>query len=70
MKITLYSNGCPKCNVIKTKMEIKKIHYVENPHVEEVVRMGFASLPVLKIDEEPLDFLSANQWINEYSSAY
>ncbi len=61
---------CPKCNVIKTKMKIKKIDYIENPHVDEVVKMGFASLPVLKIDEEAMDFPLANEWINQYNVAH
>ena len=45
--LILYSNGCPKCRVIKSKLEAKKITFTENNNVEELIPMGIRSLPIL-----------------------
>ena len=62
--IILYSNGCPKCRVLETKLETKNISYIKNKNVSEIADMGFQSLPVLKVDNSYLGFAEANNWIN------
>ena len=62
--IILYSNGCPKCKVMETKLSAKNINYVKNENVSEVANMGFQSLPVLKVDNNFLSFVEANNWVN------
>ncbi|MBR2579302.1 MAG: hypothetical protein IKE41_04120 [Clostridia bacterium] len=62
--VILYSNGCPKCKVIESKLAVKNINYIKNENVSEVADMGFQSLPVLKIDENYLSFVDANNWVN------
>ena len=37
MKVILYSTGCPKCRVLKTKLDKKNINYIENNDVEEMI---------------------------------
>ncbi len=66
--IMLYSNGCPKCNVIKNKLNAKNVSYVENNNVEELVSLGIQTLPVLKVGNEFLSFTEANAWVNNYTS--
>ncbi len=66
--IMLYSNGCPKCNVIKNKLNAKNVSYVENNNVEELVSLGIQTLPVLKVGNEFLSFAEANAWVNNYTS--
>lgn len=64
--IILYSTGCPKCNVLKTKLKQKNIPYEEITNVEEMQRLGITNVPVLKIsDTEMLSFVEANQYINK-----
>lgn len=64
--IILYSTGCPKCNVLKTKLKQKNIPYEEITDVEEMQRLGITNVPVLKIsDAEMLSFVEANQYINK-----
>lgn len=64
--IILYSTGCPKCNVLKTKLKQKNIPYEEITDVEEMQRLGITNVPVLKIsDTEMLSFVEANQYINK-----
>ncbi len=63
-EIILYSTGCPRCNVIRKKLDAKNISYVVNNSVEDMESLGIANVPVLQVNGELLDFLHANQWIN------
>lgn len=63
--LILYSNGCPKCRVIKSKLEAKKITFTENNNVEELIPMGIRSLPILKHNDNIMEFCAANTWINQ-----
>lgn len=65
MKVILYSTGCPKCRVLKTKLDKKNINYIENNNVEEMLELGFDLLPVLKVDNDIMNFTEANDWINK-----
>ena len=65
-KVVLYSTGCPKCKILEQKLDMKNIEYEKTNDVSELVKMGFTSAPVLKIDDEYLEFKTANEWINEY----
>lgn len=66
MSLTLYSTGCPKCKVLKTKLEAKNIPYEENHDVNEMQSLGISSVPVLSVDGKLLPFVEANQWINNH----
>ena len=65
MKVILYSTGCPKCRVLKTKLDKKNINYIENNDVEEMLELGFDLLPVLKVDNDIMNFTEAIKWIGE-----
>lgn len=62
--IILYSNGCPKCNVLKSKLESKKIKFTETDNFSKLEEMGVKSLPIMEIDGKFLTFVEANTWIN------
>lgn len=62
--IVLYSTDCPKCKVLKKKLEEKGIAYQGNNSVEEMLSLGINQVPVLKVNGELLDFSAANTWIN------
>lgn len=68
MKIILYSTGCPKCNVLKKKLEMKGIDYEESGDVEKLIEMGIKQAPVLNVGGVLLDFVEANKWINGWKS--
>lgn len=55
-EIILYSTGCPRCNVIRKKLDAKNISYVVNNSVEDMESLGIANVPVLQVDGELLDF--------------
>lgn len=63
-EIILYSNGCPKCKVLKSKLESKKIEFTETDDFSKLKDQGIQSLPIMEIDGEILTFVEANNWIN------
>ena len=64
-KVTLYSTGCPQCNVLKKKLDSKGIPYQENKDREAMQTMNFTRVPVLEVDGKRMEFSEANKWINE-----
>lgn len=65
MKIILYTTNCPKCKVLEQKMNSKNIEYESITDVEIMTQKGFMSAPMLEVDGEVMDFVTANTWINE-----
>ena len=64
MKIVLYSTGCPRCNVLKTKLKNKGIDFEEINDTKLMIDKGFDSVPVLEVDGNYMDFGKANEFIN------
>lgn len=62
--ITLYSTGCPKCKVLKKKLDEKGIKYTVNLSVEEMMAIGITQVPVLCVDGRLLQFKQAVDWVN------
>ena len=67
--IVLFSTGCPKCSILKKKLEQKGIVYQENNSVEEMLGLGITQVPVLKNGSRLLEFADANDWVNKQESA-
>lgn len=65
--IKLYSNGCPKCKVIKSKLENKNIVFEETDDTQRIILEGYKTFPVLEADGQFMDFVSANNWVNQYT---
>lgn len=64
-KVILYSTGCPRCNVLKSKLSDKEIEYSEIASVEEMKTLGITEVPILSIDGQMYDFKSAVEWVNK-----
>ncbi len=62
--VTLYSNGCPRCNVLKAKLDDKNIEYSVVDNVDEIVSKGFTTVPMLIVDGKELNFHDAVAWVN------
>ena len=67
-EVILYGNGCPKCKVIKSRLEKEKIKFIEKDDSEKLQSLGYKSYPVLEVDEKFMEFASAYKWINERSN--
>lgn len=66
MNIVLYSTGCPKCKILKQKLDSKAVSYTENNTVADMMALGITQVPVLAVDGELLSFSLANKWVNQY----
>lgn len=63
--IILYSTHCPLCMVLEKKLKEKNIEYVEINDINEMSKLGFTSVPVLKVNDEYMNFFNAKKWIEE-----
>lgn len=63
--IILYSTNCPKCNVLKQKLQNLNINFQISENIKELIQRGFREAPILKIDNQYLKFSEAIQWIKE-----
>lgn len=63
MSIILYTNECPLCKALKSRLDEKQIKYEIFDDVEKMIEMGFRQMPQLQIDGERLNFQQALQWI-------
>lgn len=63
--IVFYSTHCPKCKVLEIKLKQKKIEYVENDNVEEMLSKNIKSAPCLEIDGNIMSFEEAVKWVNK-----
>lgn len=46
-KIILYTNHCPRCTILEKKLQEKNISYETFTDVQQMIDMGFESMPVL-----------------------
>lgn len=63
--IILYSTDCPKCKILKSKLDEKNIKYEVCSDLPTMIKKGFKSVPMLKVDGKVMTFLEANNWIKE-----
>ncbi len=64
MSVILYSTGCPKCKVLKAKLDSKEIKYDVVDNVDEMLRLGMTTVPCLGVDGEVLNFKESVDYIN------
>jgi hypothetical protein len=64
-KIILYSTDCPKCRILEAKLDKKNIIYVIKNNTNEMIEMGFKSVPMLEVNGLVMDFIQAFKWIEE-----
>lgn len=69
MDVVLYStDGCPKCNEIKKGLDKKKIDYIliHGEEAEnEVIKMGYNSMPILKVNDRIMKYPEAYNWLRK-----
>lgn len=63
-KIILYSNNCPRCKILKRKLDDNKINYEIIDDVDTMIDKGLSTVPVLEINGRMLDFKEAVEWVN------
>ena len=64
-KVVLYTTGCPRCTVLKNKLNEKSISYETVESIDEMTALGIMQVPVLGINGKLHDFTEAVQWVNK-----
>lgn len=54
---------CPKCKILQTKLDDKGLEYEKSDNMQELIDLGFKTVPVLEVDGEYMDFGKAMKWI-------
>jgi glutaredoxin len=62
--IILYSTGCPKCNVLKKKLNAANIEYTEISDISIMEELNIDAVPVLKVNDKMLSYIEAVNYIN------
>ena len=62
--VTLYSTGCPRCRVLKQKLDDKGLNFTVFDDVDAMIDMGFMEVPVLEVDGKQMNFSEAVTWLN------
>lgn len=65
INIILYSNDCPKCKILKQKLDQKQITYDLCSDIETMKNKGFMTVPMLEVNGEIMDFNKAIKWTKE-----
>ena len=63
--IVLFSSGCPKCKVLKQKLDDRKIEYEVSEDFDELIEQNLQTVPVLKVNGEYYQFGEAIKVVNE-----
>ena len=64
-KIILYEHGCPRCKVLKMKLDQKGIEYETVNDVNIMKAKGFIEAPKLEVDGVVYGFKEAVDWLKE-----
>ena len=64
-EIILYEHGCPRCKVLKMKLDQKGIKYETVGDIEVMKAKGFNEAPKLEVDGMVYGFKEAVDWIKE-----
>ena len=63
--ITIYTTEtCPKCKILKKKLDSKKIDYNEINDIDVLKSLDIYEVPILDVNGEYLEFNEANSWVN------
>ena len=65
MNVVMYSTGCPKCKILKKKLDEKKVVYEEETDVEKMKSKGIERVPVLEVEGKLFSYSEAVKLIND-----
>ena len=62
-KVILYEHGCPRCKILKMKLDQKGVTYETVNDVEVMKAKGFNEAPKLEVDNVVYGFKEAVDWL-------
>ena len=54
--ITLYSTGCPKCQILEKRLKKNNIDFIISDNVDILIEKGFQSAPVMAVGKLFYDY--------------
>lgn len=66
--IILYSTGCPKCEILKGRLEKNNIKFHISDDVDYLIENGFQTAPVLQIDDQFYEYADAMRKLRVYET--
>lgn len=70
MKVILFTNHCPCCDVLEFKLKSAGIAYETFDNTEEILQIGITHMPMLSVDGNLMNFSAALVWLKERMSAH
>lgn len=67
--IVLYSNHCPACDILKSKLDAKHINYTVVDDESILLEKGFDLMPVLEVEGKQMLLGEANKFVEAYREA-
>ena len=64
MDIVFYSTNCPKCKVLKAKLDSRGIKYKIVDDVDEMLSLGISTVPCLGVNGNIMNFKESVDWVN------
>ena len=64
-RIILYTTDCPKCEVLKQKLDSKGVKYESNHDTDAMLALGIEFAPALLVRERLMGFAEAIRWVNQ-----
>ena len=66
-KIILYSNNCPRCQILKAELDKEDIEYEIVSDIDEIEKIGYKTVPILTVDGAVMAFPKAMKWVKKQS---
>mgnify|MGYP005793740743 CR=1 FL=1 len=63
--VTLYSNDCPRCKILKKKLDEKGVNYESCTDVNKMLSLGITTVPMLRVEDKMMGFSEAVKWVSE-----
>ena len=65
MNVIYTQDNCPKCKILKKKMDDKNIQYTECKDINIMLSKGIEFTPILEINGQLMKYADAIKWVNE-----
>lgn len=65
MVIIYTTDTCPRCKILKKKLESKEIPFAEIQDIDELLKLNIDEVPIMKVDEKLYTFGDAVDWVNK-----
>ena len=62
-KVILYEHGCPRCKVLKAKLDQSGVEYETVNDIDIMMSKGFQEAPKLEVDGIVMGFKEAVDWL-------